>query len=105
MRECCGNKEQSRIDWASIQKEKMPYRTVCGIRQHWENMQRRDKLQQRKVAREVGHSYDVDQSRRSLYESDENSESEEGDGTHYSDSEGDRGTEDERLREMPELTE
>lgn len=116
MRELCGNKEQSRIDWMSIQKEKMPYRTVCGIRQHWENMQRRDKLRKMNVPRDTRLSLDVDESRRSLYESDESSESEGEDGSHYSDTEDgsyDQGTDDDddlcaedaTPRQMPELTE
>ena len=37
------NNTESRIDWVGIQKNSMPYRTICGIKQHWDLMQRRDR--------------------------------------------------------------
>jgi len=115
MRELCGNQEQSRIDWTMIQREKMPYRTICGIRQHWENMQKRDRAQhgQVSVTQSRSDSTDAMESRKALYESDNSSDEDEDshEETHSEDdddAQGEHGqTEhvtEERVK-MPKLTE
>ena len=115
MRELCGNQEQSRIDWTMIQREKMPYRTICGIRQHWENMQKRDRAQhgQVSVTQSRSDSTDAMESRKALYESDNSSDEDEDshEETHSEDdddAQGEHGQTEhvtgERVK-MPKLTE
>jgi len=108
MRMVCADKAPSKIDWKWLHSEKMPYRTLCGIRQHWENLKRHDKV---KAERELKKTRFI-VSRKSLYESDDSSEENEDEDSQYRYSGGDSQSGDGPEKEgegntngMPALTE